>query len=129
MFCVRNGWDKIWNSSKQTVFDVMYDDKITYAVPSRSIKEGIIGRIIGTKSFDFTTEIGQCFVDEKRNYIIVDQRRGNLKSNPNYTQRQVKIYCVKCGKETWMAEERVLPPKNCACRIREYPDVSVSRKI
>ena len=108
------------NKNKKTVFDVMYNDKMTYDVPSSSIKEGIIGRIIGTKSFDFRTEIGQCFVDGKRNYIIVDQRRGSLKSEPTHTQRQVKVHCLKCGEETWMAEERVLPPKNCACKKCMY---------
>ena len=45
------------------------------------------------------------------------------------TQREVLILCSRCGAKTWMAEERVLPPKSCACGHCRYSPLSGKRSI
>ena len=56
--------------------DICYRDKIITAVPASSVKNGILGRVLGIKRFEFVTQIGDRFTDAKRDYTIVAQRRG-----------------------------------------------------
>lgn len=111
------------------MLDIRFENRITRSVPASSIKNCILGRILETRHFSFITHIGQHFLDARRDYIIVNQRRGHLKSNPQYTQREVEILCNKCHTKTWMAEERVLPPKNCACNNCRYSPLSGKQSI
>ncbi|WP_370777404.1 hypothetical protein [Holdemania massiliensis] len=108
----------------EAILEIEFENRIIHSVPASSVKNCILGRILQTRSFDFVTVIGQQFQDERRHYQIVDQRRGVLKSNPQATQREVEILCFLCGAKTWMAEDRVLPPKNCACRRCRYSPLS-----
>ncbi len=109
--------------------DICYRDKIITAVPASSVKNGILGRVLGIKRFEFVTQIGDRFTDAKRDYTIVAQRRGALKSNPRYTRREVEILCHKCHAKTWMKEESVLPPRNCACNHCRYAPVSGKKSV
>lgn len=117
------------NKNGASVLDVAFQNKITTSVPASSIKNCILGRILGLKKFEFVTYVGQHFKDSRRDYIIVDQRRGCLKSNEKYTQREVEILCNKCHTKTWMAEERVLSPRNCACNNCRYSPASGKKSI
>lgn len=113
----------------EAVLDIRYAGRIIPAVPASSVKHCILGRILQTRHFDFVTSLGQRFADARRDYTIIDQRRGRLKSNPRMTQREVLILCSRCGAKTWMAEERVLPPKSCACGRCRYSPLSGKRSI
>ena len=113
----------------EAVLDIRYAGRIIPAVPASSVKHCILGRILQTRHFDFVTSLGQRFADARRDYTIIDQRRGRLKSNPRMTQREVLILCSRCSAKTWMAEERVLPPKSCACGRCRYSPLSGKRSI
>lgn len=113
----------------EAVLDILYAGRIIPAVPASSVKHCILGRILQTRHFDFVTSLGQRFADTRRDYTIIDQRRGRLKSNSRMTQREVLILCSRCGAKTWMAEERVLPPKSCACGRCRYSPLSGKRSI
>lgn len=113
----------------EAVLDIRYAGRIIPAVPASSVKHCILGRTLQTRHFDFVTSLGQRFADARRDYTIIDQRRGRLKSNPRMTQREVLILCSQCSAKTWMAEERVLPPKSCACGRCRYSPLSGKRSI
>ena len=113
----------------ESVLDISYDDRITTSVPASSVKNCILGRVLETRHFGFVTRIGDHFVDSRRDYTIIAQRRGPLRSNNKYTQREVEILCNKCNTKTWMAEERVLPPKKCACNNCRYSPVSGRKSV
>ncbi len=100
----------------EAVLDIRYAGRIIPAVPASSVKHCILGRILQTRHFGFVTSLGQRFADARRDYTILDQRRGRLKSNPRMTQREVLILCSRCGAKTWMAEERVAAAKKLRLR-------------
>ena len=108
------------NKDKKPVLDLEYDSHIYYGFLASKLRGSHIAVILGTMSLDFKTYIGQEFEDEKRDYKIIAQRRSRASQNSRSTHREVQIFCNKCKRKNWMAEERVLPPKNCVCNHCRY---------
>lgn len=73
------------------------------------------GNILNKITKYFKIEIGQVFVDDKRDITIIDREYRKNPNNKGKFLKWYKYHCNKCGAELWMIETSLLDGHTCAC--------------
>ena len=90
--------------SKGQKVTVKYNDKIKI-INSTCLLNCQIGNIIGINTSDYKYNIGDEFIDNKRNFKIIGYKRNK---NKGYM-----CYCNKCKQEFWKSESHIKDGRGC----------------
>lgn len=88
---------------------VKYLDKKPFKIYNQSFSQGCIGMLVNAISCEFSYNIGDVIIDNKRNILIIDKY---------YNNKNVKCYkyhCNKCGNEDNITEYNITNKQGCNC--------------
>lgn len=113
------GWveiiDYIPNNNKLIIKYLNCD---LFEIDTRSFKKCSFGELLKKKTSEFKIKIGQTFLDDKRDLVIID--REYRKNKRNRKCKYYKYHCNKCGNEDWINEGHL--PKGVGCNVCcDYP--------
>jgi len=99
---------------------IQYLDNKPYKINIHSIKECMLGKLLGVITTNFKVEIGAIFKNDVYDYIIIDRKitRKIDKKGHQENRKWYKYHCNKCGyDEGWVLESNLIKPKgqNCSC--------------
>jgi len=102
---------------KTRMLGVEYLDRKPFMIAVGHFIEGRIGRLIGVTTNEFVFNIGETFIDRKRNFTIIGTFR--KKNKKGSSQKWYKYKCSKCGYEGDIEEHQLKSGIGCSVCVNQ----------
>ena len=123
MIQIVDTYEKKYKNGSRLYLIVEYNNKQFHIVAS-SFAKCQIYNIVFHDNPSFKYNIGQRFIDDKRDFTILDQECREYQSPKGMTKiKYYYVHCNKCGKESWRIESCIEGKAKTGCPVCEGNEV------